>query len=106
MYYCIAEKKNKTEWIPGMTVEVYIIVNTYIIEQNTVKSKTNLTLKVLNFWKCTSCCSLKPLRSGMGEVVPARTSPTLHPPSPLTVHQLTSTLRVNCFINWDMFQMF
>ena len=24
----------------------------------------------------------------MGEVVPARTSPTLHPPSPPTVHQL------------------
>ena len=23
----------------------------------------------------------------MGEVVPARTSPTLHPPSPPTVHQ-------------------
>ena len=38
-----------------------------------------LTLKVLNFWKFTSCCSLKPLWSGMREVVPARTSPTLHP---------------------------
>ena len=25
----------------------------------------------------------------MGEVVPARTSPTLHPPSPPTVHQLS-----------------
>ena len=24
----------------------------------------------------------------MGEVVPARTSPTLHPPSPPTMHQL------------------
>ena len=48
----------------------------------------NLTLKVLNFWKFTSYCSLKPLWSGMGEVVPARTSPTLHPPSPPTVHQL------------------
>ena len=47
-----------------------------------------LTLKVLNFWKCTSYSSLKPLWSGMGEVVPARTSPTLHPPSPPTVHQL------------------
>ena len=35
-----------------------------------------------------SYCSLKPLWSGMGEVVPARTSPTLHPPSPPTVHQL------------------
>ena len=48
-----------------------------------------LTLKVLNFWKFTSYCSLKPLWSGMGEVVPARTSPTLHPPSPPTVHQLS-----------------
>ena len=48
-----------------------------------------LTLKVLNFWKFTSYCSLKPLLSGMGDVVPARTSPTLHPPSPPTVHQLS-----------------
>ena len=36
-----------------------------------------------------SYCSLKPLCSGMGEVVPARTSPTLLPPSPRTV--LTSS---------------
>ena len=48
-----------------------------------------LTLKVLNFWKFTSCCSLKPLQSGWGEVVPARPSLTLHPPSPPTVHQLS-----------------
>ena len=48
-----------------------------------------LTLKVLNFWKFTSYCSLKSLWSGMGEEVPARTSPTLHPPSPPTVHQLS-----------------
>ena len=48
-----------------------------------------LTLKVLNFWKFTRYCSSKPLWSGMGEVVPARTSPTLHPPSPPTVHQLS-----------------
>ena len=48
-----------------------------------------LTLKVLNFWKFTSYCSLKPLWSGMGEVVPARTSLTLHPPSPPTMHQLS-----------------
>ena len=47
------------------------------------------TLKVLTFWKFTSYCSLKPLWSGMGEVVPARTSPTLHPPSSHTVHQLS-----------------
>ena len=34
----------------------------------------------------------------MGEVVPARTSPTLHPPSPPTVRAsivATSTVRVN-----------
>ena len=48
-----------------------------------------LTLKVLNFWKFASYCSLKPLWSGMGEAVPARTSPTLHPPSPPSVHQLS-----------------
>ena len=48
-----------------------------------------LTLKVPNFLKLTSYCSLKPLRSGMGEVVPARTSPTLHPPFPPTVYQLS-----------------
>ena len=48
-----------------------------------------LTLKVLNFWKLTSYCSLKPLWSGMGEVVPARTSPTLHLPFPPTVHHLS-----------------
>ena len=59
---------------------------------------SEITLKVLNFWKFSSCCSLKPLWSGMGEVVLVRTSPTIHPPSPPTVHQLswlTSTLRVN-----------
>ena len=57
---------------------------------------SHLTLKMLNFWNFTSYCSLKPLWSGMGEVVPARTSPTLHPPSPPTVHQLSRrTLRVN-----------
>ena len=48
-----------------------------------------LTLKVLNFWIFTSYCSLKRLWSGMGEVVPARTSPTLDPQSPPTVHQLS-----------------
>ena len=43
-----------------------------------------LTLKVLNFWKFTSYCSLKPLWSGMGEVVPARTF--ADPPSPIPAH--------------------
>ena len=66
-----------------------------------------LTLKVLNFWKFTSYCNLKPLWLGMGEVVPARTSPTLHPPSPPTVHQLSrlALLRVNTMVTmqWQLY---
>ena len=55
---------------------------------------TNVFSDMLNpysaeFLKLTSYCRLKLLWSGMGEVVPARTSPTLHPPSPPTVHQLS-----------------
>ena len=45
-----------------------------------------------------SYCSLKPLCSGMGEVVPARTSPTLLPPSPRTVLSL-SCIKVSQCIN-------
>ena len=37
------------------------------------KCPWDLTLKGLNFWKFTSYCNLKPLWSGMEEVVPART---------------------------------
>ena len=55
--------------------------------------KAPLTLKVLNFWKFTSYCSLKPLWSSMGEVVPARTSPTLHPSHCASI-VTTSTVRV------------
>ena len=43
-------------------------------------------------------CSLKPLCSGMGEVVPPRTSPTLLPPSPRTVLSL-SCFKVSQCIN-------
>ena len=59
-------------------------------------SEKLLTLKVLNFCKFTSSCSVKPLWSCMGEVVPARTSPTLHlhPPSHCASIVVTSTLRV------------
>ena len=35
----------------------------------------------------------------MGEVVPARTSPTLHPPSPPTVHQLSRLARYELSID-------
>ena len=57
------------------------------------KETFKFTFKVQNFWKFTyklsgwisgSCCSLKPLWSGMGEVVPVSTSLTQHPPSPPT----------------------
>ena len=70
--------------IPSLPSTTYL----YLISWNW------LTLKVLNFWKfmykwsrwiSDSYCSLKPLWSGMGEVVLARTSPTLPPPSPPTV---------------------
>ena len=43
-----------------------------------------------------SYCSLKPLCSGMGEVVPARTSPTLLPPSPRTVLSLACFKVLQC----------
>ena len=70
------------------------------------------TLQVWKFtykwsgWICDGYCSLKPLWLGMREVVPARTSPTLHPhPLPLCCNYpvqkcpsasivVTSTLRV------------
>ena len=39
---------------------------------------------------------LKPLCSGMGEVVPARTSPTLPPPSPRTVLSLSFFKVLQC----------
>ena len=45
-----------------------------------------------------SYCSWKPLCSGMGEVVPARTLPTLLPPSPRTVLSL-SCFKVSQCIN-------
>ena len=69
-------------------VSIRIKTNQWLRFSSVLEKLGQLTLKVLNFWKCTSYCSLKPLWSGMGEVVPARTSPTLHPPSPRTVHQL------------------
>ena len=51
-----------------------------------------------NGWISDSYCSLKPLCSGMGEVVPAHTSPTLLPPSPRTVLSL-SCFKVSQCIN-------
>ena len=55
-----------------------------------------LTLKVLNFWKFTSCCSLEPLWSGMGGST--ADSYLADPTSPIPSHcasiVATSTLRV------------
>ena len=74
------------EWTKGAQVWPSV----WWLQMATFSIPIILTLKVLNFWKFTSYCSSKPLWSDMGEVVPARTSPTLHPPSPPTVHQLSS----------------
>ena len=64
--------------LTNMYMNLFIIMMSWVLK---------LTPKVLNFWKFTSYCSLKPLWSGMGEVVPARTSPTLHPhPLPLCIN--------------------
>ena len=70
-------------------VVVSMLVSCILFETAFVGISHVLTLKALNFWKFTSYCSLKPLWLGMGEVAPARTSPTLHPPSLPTVHQLS-----------------
>ena len=65
----------------------WVVCQAYAWHWIRVKHLRLLTLKVLNFWKFTSYCSLKPLWSGMGEVVPAHTSPTLHPhPLPLCIN--------------------
>ena len=51
-----------------------------------------------SWWISDSYCSLKPLCSGMGEIVPARTSLTLLTPSPRTVLSL-SCFKVSQCIN-------
>ena len=56
-----------------------------------------LTLKVLNFWKFTSYCSLKPIWSGIGgsSAGSYRADPTSPNPSHCTSIVATSTVRVN-----------
>ena len=78
-----------------VTIKHFVIVGPWMYGNHKVALKGYLlTIKVLSFCKFTmkwsgwisdSYCSLKPLWSCMGEVVPARTSPTLHPPSPPTM---------------------
>ena len=59
------------------------------IQLNNPLNTVQLTLKVLNFWKFTSYCSLKPLWSGMREVV------LLVPRRPYIPHPLP--LCINCY---------
>ena len=85
-------------WLLLFVVVVVVVVDLHVSQSRATMTFRVfiLTLKVLNFWKLTSYCSLKPLWSGMGEVVPAHTSPTL--PSPIPSHcastVATSTVRV------------
>ena len=70
---------------------------TYVLKKTPSRPVTALVYDVYglygcwNGWISDNYCSLKPLCSGMEEVVPARTSPTLLPPSPRTV------LSLSCF---------
>ena len=57
--------------ISGLQTDTFTFICKYFF--NNFPLILILTLKVLNFWKFPSYCSLKPLWSGMGEVVPART---------------------------------
>ena len=84
----ITEQKSQEE----TTTHIQDVFDCNISWEDNRTLKNCLTLKVLNFskftykwWISDSYCSLKPLWSGMGEAVPARTSATLHPPSPPTV---------------------
>ena len=75
-------------------VNIYIInISNYIIKVHQITSFNTYTARPVCWsgWISDSYCSLKPLCSGMREVVPARTSPTLLPPSPRTV------LSLSCF---------
>ena len=52
--------------------------------------------KIMTKGEIYSYYCLKPLCSGMGKVVPARTSPTLLPPSPRTVLSLSCFKVLQC----------
>ena len=67
----------------------------YVVPVEPIFSGTNILILK---WISDSYCSLKPLWSTMRDVVPARTSPPLHPPSPPTLLWLPS-LKVSQYIN-------
>ena len=71
IHWAICSWKQTKSLITDIVVAPYCSYIILLCSSNMI-----LTLKVLNFWNFTSYCSLKPLWSGMGEVVPARTSPT------------------------------
>ena len=68
--------------------------------------QVHLTLKVLNFWKFTSYCSLKPLWSGMGGS--SASSYLADPTSPIPSHcasiVVTSTLRLKFWLQASQYQ--
>ena len=72
----------------------------YLLYTELVLGECMLTLTVLNFWKFTSYCSLKPLWSGMGGS--SAGSYLADPTSPIPSHSasifVTSTLRVNSYV--------
>ena len=59
------------------------------LEGHSIWCCTRLTHTALNFWKLTSYCSLKPLWSGMEEVVLGSYLADPTSPIPPTVHQLS-----------------
>ena len=78
-----------------------LVTNNQAIHNSQVKNRFVLTLTLPGpsagvSGSLDSYCSLKPLCSGMGEVVPARTSPTLLPPSPRTVLSLSCFKVLQC----------
>ena len=72
-------------------------VQSYSNELYSFSQTTRLTLTVLNFWKFTSYCSLKPLWSGMGGSSAGSylADPTSPIPSHCALIVATSTVRVN-----------
>ena len=87
-------KMNKAPW---HSFAKDLVVNLHSLRSHLVNTYTAKPI-CWNGWISDRYCSLKPLCSGMGEVVPARTSPTLLPPSPRTVLSL-SCFKVSQCIN-------
>ena len=72
------------------------VYSTRKCKKTSVMSQNEVELKKGTFPLNYNYCSLKPLCSGMGEVVPARTSPILLPPSSRTVLWLSCFKVLQC----------